>query len=481
MTRIGARLPPKPNYHVPLFHTSLGEDAIILARLAGLDLDEWQQNVLECSLRYKETGKFAAPDMTLIVPRQNGKGSIIEARELAGLFLLKEKVIMHSAHEHKTAKEGHRRLKHLIESTPELMEETLIFRNSGAETSVELRDGCRVLFVARSGGSGRGYTVDTLILDEAYNLPEDALEAMTPTQAAVKNPQIWFISSTGMDDSDVLRRKSDAGKAKLDGIGYFEWKADDDCDPNDRDQWYQANPALGIRLDEDYVAGESRTLSPVGFARERLGLWASMDIDSLIPATVWDNLAYKDWQIDDPAPGSSGPLRDRISFAVDIDPEGQTAAIYAAGQDRDGLYAIERVAFEDGIQWVPEYLKLLVEKNNPQSVALDVSGPCGALVPELQKLGIEYNAMNVNDVKSACGQFLAVVCDSKLRHRRAVDDPALKTAVQMGIKRTIGHQGAWAWARKDMQSNISPLVAATYALYAYTAFKEEPKRGGKVW
>lgn len=481
MTRIGNQLPPKEHYHVPLFHTSLGEDAIILARLAGLELDEWQQNVLECSLRYKETGKWAAPDMTLIVPRQNGKGSIIEARELAGLFLLKEKVIMHSAHEHKTAKEGHRRLKSLIESTPDLMEETKIFRNSGAETSVELHDGCRVLFVARSGGSGRGYTVDTLILDEAYNLPEDALEAMTPTQAAVQNPQIWFISSTGMDDSDVLRRKRDAGMRKEGDIGYFEWKADDGCDPSDVNQWYQANPALGIRLDEEYVAGESRTLSPVGFARERLGLWASTDIDALIPASLWDSLEYTDAAIEDPTPGSAGPLRDRVSIAVDVDPDGATAAIYAAGLDRDGLYSIERVAFDDGIQWVPDYLKLVTEKHNPQSIALDTGGSCGALVPELNELGIEYKALTANDVKAACGQFLAITCESRLRHRRAIDDPALKAAVQMAIKRPIGHQGGWAWTRKDIQANIAPLVAATYALYAFTAFKEEKKRIGKVW
>ena len=55
-------------------------------------------------------GKWAAFETALIVPRQNGKGSILEARELAGLFLFGEQLILHSAHEFKTAQEAFRRV-----------------------------------------------------------------------------------------------------------------------------------------------------------------------------------------------------------------------------------------------------------------------------------------------------------------------------------------------------------------------------------
>jgi hypothetical protein len=37
-------------------------------------------------------------DVGLVVPRQNGKGTILEARELAGLFLFGES-ILHTSHE----------------------------------------------------------------------------------------------------------------------------------------------------------------------------------------------------------------------------------------------------------------------------------------------------------------------------------------------------------------------------------------------
>jgi hypothetical protein len=53
-------------------------------------------------------GKWAAFEVGLNVARQNGKGSILEARELAGLFLLGERLIIHSAHEFATSLEAFR-------------------------------------------------------------------------------------------------------------------------------------------------------------------------------------------------------------------------------------------------------------------------------------------------------------------------------------------------------------------------------------
>ena len=70
---------------VPDYVASTGPDAIELAALAGLHLDPWQQLVLTHSLGERPDGKWAAFEVGLVVPRQNGKGSILEARELAGL------------------------------------------------------------------------------------------------------------------------------------------------------------------------------------------------------------------------------------------------------------------------------------------------------------------------------------------------------------------------------------------------------------
>ncbi|MGY4986484.1 hypothetical protein [Streptomyces nigrescens] len=62
--------------------------------------------------------RWAAFEVGLVVSRQNGKGSLLEARELAGLFLFGERLIIHSAHQFDTSKEAFERILMLVENTP---------------------------------------------------------------------------------------------------------------------------------------------------------------------------------------------------------------------------------------------------------------------------------------------------------------------------------------------------------------------------
>ena len=115
--RHGSRTPRVSSY--PPFPTSAGQDAVDLAASAGLHLYPWQQDVLRLSLGERPDGTWATPDVGLIVPRQNGKGTVLEARELAGLFLFGES-ILHTSHEFKTSMDHYRRIERLIRQTPDL-------------------------------------------------------------------------------------------------------------------------------------------------------------------------------------------------------------------------------------------------------------------------------------------------------------------------------------------------------------------------
>jgi hypothetical protein len=66
--------------------TSTGEMALEVCERAGLFLDPWQRFVLTHSLGEREDGKWAAFEVGEVIPRQNGKGSTLEGRELTGLF-----------------------------------------------------------------------------------------------------------------------------------------------------------------------------------------------------------------------------------------------------------------------------------------------------------------------------------------------------------------------------------------------------------
>ena len=177
---------------VPPSAWSEGDRVADLAAAVGLHLDDWERWVLDQGLGRTEDRQWAAFEKALIVSRQNGKGAVLEALELAALFLddFDTDLILHSAHEFKTASEAFRRIQGRIDSHPLFKRRVKqVYLQRGAE-SIELKNGKRLRFVARSSGSGRGFSADLVILDEAYELGDAAMAALLPTLSARPNPQI---------------------------------------------------------------------------------------------------------------------------------------------------------------------------------------------------------------------------------------------------------------------------------------------------
>ena len=270
-----------------------GRNAVKLAAVAGLQLDPWQRLVLENGLRRRD-GKWAAFEVACIVARQNGKGTVLEALELAALFLFPDvRLILHSAHQFKTAAEAFLRIRSVIEGNPDFERRVSRIRTAAGAEAIELRDGKRLRFVARSSGSGRGFTSDLIILDEAYELGDQEMAALLPTLSARPDPQVWYTSTAGGPSSVQLGRVRARGVEGADqSLAFMEWSAADDDDPDQAVA--HANPGLGIRISADYVERERAALSPEAFERERLsigdypvdgGLWET------IPAAAWEACA----------------------------------------------------------------------------------------------------------------------------------------------------------------------------------------------
>lgn len=203
--------------HVPLFHSSLGRDAIDLGHEAGLDLDDWQQDFVIGAMGRTAANRWSAMEVAGIVPRQNGKGGILEVRQLAGLYLIKrDKLQTHTAHRFDTCLDHFRRMTDLIEGTPDLLalvkdngrgvgDRPSGIKDSNGKESIELRDGSRLNFKARSKGSGRGFSGDAVYFDEAFWLLE--LGSLIPSLSAREDPQVWYTSSAPLPrvESDRLR------------------------------------------------------------------------------------------------------------------------------------------------------------------------------------------------------------------------------------------------------------------------------------
>lgn len=449
--------------------STAGQEAIDLAARAGLVLDPWQQHVLRVGMGEKPDGSWASFEVAVNVPRQNGKGGIIEARELWGLFIGGEELILHSAHEFKTAKNAFKRIERLIRQTPDLHKRVKTYRQTVGEEGIELHTGQLLRFIARSKGSGRGFTGHCNIMDEDMILGDNEMDALLPTMAAVQDPQIWYLGSAGIGAPSVqlgrLRRRAlaaiEAGGTDP-SLAYMEWSADphvDECpqdctahdDPASDEAVLKSNPGVGYRLSLEKVARERATLSKDGYARERLGVG---DYPSDV-ADTWQVIGEDAWRA--LAAAESAPS-DPVAFAIDMTPERSHAAIAVAGEWRGGTH-VEVVDHRPGTGWIVERAKELHERWGPRCWVVDGAGPAGSLIADLEDaLGVEVVQPKGRDVAAACGQFYDAVAEQTLSH---LDQAPLAAALAGAQQRPLGD--AWAWARRIVSVDISPLVAATLA------------------
>ena len=448
----------------------LGEDTIALCSAVGLELDDWQAYVVRGMLGERLDGKFSASRVGIVVPRQQGKGVVLEARALAGLFLLDEPYIIWTAHELKTAQAAFLRLRGWIDGSPDLVKHVRQYYTGNTENSIILKDGRTLRFMARTKGSGRGFTASTLILDEAYALKQSELAALLPTLTTAENPQTIYASSAGLHDSEVLedlRREGVAGASK--GLAYFEWSAPDEADSDDLEALQVANPGLGVRLSLDHVATERAAMSEEEFRRERLGIWAKLGGDSALDARLWAR------QLDDVSqPGG------RLVFGLDVSPSRDSAAISVVSEREDGKFHVELVDYRVGTDWVVERARQLQEAWEPDTgLVIDAGSGAGSLVPELVRSRVKVLQVTGREYWQACGLFYDEFQRGNLAH---IGQEQLDEAVG-NVKIKPKGDSLFTWARVDQTVPISPWVAGTLAFAGLNKTKKRVpgKSGGSGW
>ena len=456
----GAQRPRVSSF--PPSAVSTGPEAIELCAEAGLFLDPWQQFALTEALGERPDGKWSAFEVGVAVPRQNGKGGLLEARALAGLFLLDERLIIHSAHEFATAEEALTRMEDLLRGCPSLWKRVKTIKRSHGQEGVYLKNGQRLRYKTRTKGGGRGFTCDCLFLDEAMIVPEAMHGALLPTLSARPNPQVWYTGSA-VDQAvhahgQVFARVRERGLRGDDpGLAYFEWSLDYDTPEDvpddvaaDPQSWAQVNPGVGIRISTEHVGHEQRSMDPRTFAVERLGVgdWPSGDgSNNVIDLGVFDGLTDHESSADG-----------AVCFTFDVSPDRSSACIAAAGARPDGLGHVEVIDHRSGTGWVVPRLAALLEAHASIALLCDDKGPAGGLVKDLEARGIVVETVSAAQYAQACGSFYDAVADGSFRH---LGTEELRAAVRGAAKRPLGD--AWAWSRKSSSVDITPLVACTLA------------------
>lgn len=485
---------------VPPYVSSAGIEAIQAYELTGRRLDEWQKAELIDACGERADGRWAAFEVALVDPRQNGKDEEILALELAGLFVWGERLIGHSAHLFDTAMEHLERLVSLIEDVPEFSKRVRRVNRSHGHEGITLKSGARIRFRARTrSGSFRGFTGDRMIFNEAMDLPEPLVGSIMPVLSArstlVPGPQVVYAGSAvdqeTMPHGFVLARLREAGIAgDNERLAYFEHSADarrwleargfrfDPSRPEveqitaemlaDPEMWAQANPALGTRISHEHVLTEMQSPSMSGrqFAIERLGIgdWPETSEE---PARVIGREAWADCAEHDQANRVTGAP----AFAIDANFDATWATLAVCGAREDGLPQGAVVAHSRGTDWIVGQCVALKGSHRRARFAVDKRGPAAHLIPALKAAGVRVLELSTEDYGHACADFVAAVVGDRDRpggqFRYPFPQPELDDALANARKAALGDR--WKWSRRDSASaDISPLVAVTLAFWAHT-------------
>lgn len=438
----------------------------------GFPLAPSQRAVLEAALGERPDGSWAASRVGHFGPRQGtGKSDVIAARELAGLVLFGEQLIIHTAHEFPTANESFLRLVAVFENFDDLRRRVQRVRYANGEQGIELVSGQRLKYRARTGGSGRGFAqADLIVYDEAQHLLREHVAASGPARMANPNSQTWYAGSGGLSVSVVAwQMRRDAVLGLGDRLAYAESTAETvrvdqgkvvtgRPDPHDRDAWYAAIPGLGRWVTEESVEGLLEELGPDLFARECL--------------CVWDP---------EPVSESGGDLdAGRWAALVDLAEQPRPPLVFGVDQGEDRLVSIA-VAWrraDGGVQVMLDQDDRVSSGLSP-AAAVDrlgvlhgryagrvvLGGPATGLERELEAAGVPTEAASNTEFASATGRLVDLIAAGGLWHG---NQEPLTAAVRVARLRRVGQAGERALSLKDAPG-VGPLAAVLRAVHGLSA------------
>ncbi len=498
--RVGNQKPQWCYAPAPEGYTSYdAEDAVFFAGEYGLTADQWQATTCEAWMRRDSTtGRWLAGTWAITVSRQNGKNAVLEIFELYGMTQLELK-FLHTAHEVKTARKAFIRLKYFFgekrddpnANFPDLNALVQEVRNTNGQEAIVLKNGGSVEFIARSKGSGRGFTVDVLVLDEAQDLQDTELEALKPTtSAAPKGDPLTIYMGTppkvaGPLGEPFVRVRDNAHARKSDRISWVEFGAKGDLDTMSLAEleefvrnpvnWADANPAWGTRIVEQTILDELNDFSAHSFARERLNMWPSAGgVTAAIQLKAWSALALQLGGPEDDLPTleefETWPV---LSYGLDMTPDRKkvTIAVAVDSPDTGPIHleiAIDTPFDEQGTSALVEWLWQRAKRRIP--IVIDSFSPAKTIEPHLKRKKMKVYLLGSNEFMQACGNLYdAVMKDRSITHG---DQEHLDESIKGTYKEFIGNPdlGLFKWNRVSLDADLGPIIAVTCAHFGAIKF-----------
>lgn len=466
---------------------SLGPEVGEVATMAGLAPYPEQQLLLDetFALDPDDPNRPAAFSIAAIAARQQLKTGWIKQLALGWLFVMPQPLVVWSAHEYSTTEEGFGDLIAAIASAPDLDRRVQRVRTGSGSQAIEIKPqygGARIRFKARTASGGRGLTAAKVILDEAFALESSMMGALLPTMISQDEAQVIYGSSAGMAKSRVLRGVRDRGRAGAERAVYAEWLAErrecvsracdhmigtPGCALDDKALWRKACIITARKdpLEMAAIANLRRELDPAEFARECLGWWDEPLGDAAIPESMWTPML-------DPKSSTSAPV-----FALDVAPDRTWSAIVVAGpRAGDDRVHVEITSnqrefdYRQGTTWVRFRMRDMLARSGSLTVHIAQGSAAESMAPDLEADGVQIVRVPNSEVIAACGRFDDLARAGRLAH---LGQDELTTAVTSARKKELGER-AFTWIRAGSMGDISPMYAATVAVWKAAGSAYDP-------
>jgi hypothetical protein len=472
--------------------TTHGWEAISFAEtVLGFDLLPWQRWWLLHALELRQDGSYRFRQIITLVGRQQGKTTLLKIVALWAMYLGRVHLVLGAAQSLDIARESWKGALDLARGNPLLADELTRVTTGSIETAMTLTNGARYRITAATPGSGRGLSVDLLILDELREQRDwEAWSALSKTTIARPNALTVAISNAGDEKSVVLNSLRSTAMAESDeSIALFEWSAPDGCAIDDPDAWCQAMPGLNRGTIDERAVRSALATDPENVFRTELLCQHVSALDSALDPHGWAACADRGLDF--------APLLDRAVMCLDVAPDGEHVSLMMAALRDDGKAAIVEVGGWSNTAEARKALAELLPRARPRALGWYPSGPAAVLGAELAELNADKRGpigqmtvdrksfrdyapglveMRGDAVKEACQTLADLVVRRAVVHR---DTPLLNSHAIAAQRLDQGD--GWRFVRRGA-GHVDAVYAAAGAVHlarSLPAHRPTPKSA--VW
>ena len=454
--------------HTPLLSgASKVDDVIELANMLDVPLLEWQEWALRDLLMVDADGMWVRKLSGLLIARQQGKTHLARMLIIAHLVKWDSRNVLAMSHNRKMALDTFRQVVDAIDGHPQLRKLIKQVRIANGLETLILKDGSKYEIVASSAGGSRGKTADFLYIDELREIDEQAWAAATYTTSARPNSMTLTTSNAGDAGSTVLNDlRTRALTATSPALGWYEWSANPTLHITDRLGWQQANPSMGILMDESVLEQHLLSDRIETFKTEALCLW----VDAL--ESPWQEGSFAACQDTNLVliPGRTTWL------AVDISPHRRTAVL-VAGQVLDdgrvgiGLLKLWRADHSVDDITIASETADAARKYRAQVVGFDRYSS-SAIAAKLAASGIMVEDVSGAAFAQACDETLTAMTHGRLVH--AGQQELIDHVMSCATKPTS--DGGWRIVRRKSMGDVSAAIAMAMVIH----FATKPRQTARI-